>query len=206
LIWQESPPSVPLHGKNLLDGSTEDTKYIFAARDKMDETHDAMRAIRSKEYKLIHNLMPERAYCQFNRYKEANYPVLAELNALNMKGELPPEMAAFMTPVKPEFELYDLRKDPFELKNLANDPSYADIKTELLFQLNSWCENVIHDQGVSEAFKTGGWPSDYPTKSLEEWEYILELWKPWVFREPGEKAEHPGEEISRSQLIEVPGY
>jgi len=199
-------PPHPLHGKNLLNGSTKETKYIFAARDKMDETRDAMRTIRSKEYKLIHNLMPERAYCQFNRYKEANYPVLAELNVLYMKGELPPEKAAFMAPVKPEFELYDLTNDPYEINNLADDPHYAEIKTELLSQLQNWRENVIQDQEVSEVFKTGGWPSDYPTKTLEEWEYILELWKPWVFREPGEKAEHPGGEISKSQLIEVPGY
>ena len=54
--------------------------------------------------------MPERPYCQFNRYKEASYPVLALLNVLNLKGELSPQEAAFMAPTKPEFELYELEK------------------------------------------------------------------------------------------------
>ncbi|MEM0969959.1 MAG: sulfatase, partial [Verrucomicrobiota bacterium] len=53
-------PPVPLHGVSLLGPAIADRKYVFAARDKMDETHDAMRAIRSRDFKLIHNLMPER--------------------------------------------------------------------------------------------------------------------------------------------------
>ena len=192
----------PLHGKNILDKSTNKRKYIFAARDKMDETHDAMRVIRSKEYKLIHNLMPERAYCQFNRYKEASYPVLAELNILNMKGELPPEQAAFLAASKPEFELYDMVKDPDELKNLADDPKFTKAKEELLKELNNWRENVIKDKGVSEEFRAGGWPSTYPTRTLEEWEHMLELWKPYVFREPGAKVQRPDKELAKTQLAD----
>ena len=56
----------PIHGKNLFDKEIEKRQYIFAARGKMDNTHDAIRAIRSKVFKL----MPERAYLQFNYYKE----------------------------------------------------------------------------------------------------------------------------------------
>ncbi|NQU51278.1 MAG: sulfatase [Bacteroidetes bacterium] len=199
-------PPHPLQGKNLLDESTDNRKYIFAARDKMDETHDAMRAIRSKEFKLIHNLMPERAYCQFNRYKETSYPVLAELNVLNMKGEMPPEQAAFMAATKPEFELYDMINDPYELNNLADNSDYKKLKEELLKELNNWRENVIKDKGVTSEFKTSGWQADYPTRTLEEWEHVLELWQPWVYREPGKKVEHPGKEIAKTNLEVVPGY
>ena len=172
----------------------------------MDDTHDAMRVIRSKEYKLIHNLMPERAYCQFNRYKETSYPVLAELNVLNMKGKLPPEQAAFMASTKPEFELFDLKNDPYEINNLAENPEYADIKSELLKELNNWRENVINDNGVTDEFRKGGWPADYPTRTLEQWEQVLELWKPYVFRQPGENIERPDKEFQKTQLVEVPGY
>jgi hypothetical protein len=47
------------HVKSLLGEAVKQRRYIFAARDKMDETHDAMRAIRSRDFKLILNLMPE---------------------------------------------------------------------------------------------------------------------------------------------------
>ncbi len=180
-----------LHGANLLDGSTLDRKYIFAARDKMDSTHDAMRAVRTRNFKLIHNLMPERAYCQYNNYKERSYPVLALLNVMNLKGELTPEQALFMAPHKPEFELFDLKNDPWELKNLADNSDYKGVKDALLAELTNWRENVIHDQGVKEQFRNGGWPATYPTKTLEEWEATLEKFKPWVFREPGVDMEQP---------------
>jgi arylsulfatase A-like enzyme len=180
-----------LHGANLLDGSTQDREYVFAARDKMDSTHDSMRAIRSRNFKLIHNLMPERAYCQYNNYKERSYPVLALLNVMNMKGELTPEQTLFMAPSKPEFELFDLRIDPWEVINVADDPAYAETKEKLLAELNNWREHVIYDKGVSEEFRYGGWPANYPTKTLKEWEETLELFKPWVFRAPGVEMEHP---------------
>ncbi len=184
-------PGYDLHGLNLLNGETNDRKYVFAARDKMDSTHDAMRAVRTRNFKLIHNLMPERAYCQYNNYKERSYPVLALLNVMNLKGELNADQAKFMADHKPEFELYDLQNDPWELNNLSDNADFLDIKNELLSVLNDWRENVIKDEGVSEDFRNGGWPSTYPTKSLEEWETTLELFRPWVFRQPGEKMEHP---------------
>ena len=132
--------------------------------------------------------------------------MLALLNVLNMKSELPPEQAGFMAPFKPEFELYDLKNDPYEIKNLADDPKYQAVKTKLLKELNSWRENVIKDQGVTGEFRRGGWPSTYPTRTLEEWEHVLELWKPWVFRSPDSKMEHPGKEIAKTHLVDVPGY
>lgn len=210
---------VPLHGKSLFSDNVKNRKHVFAARDKMDETHDSMRAIRSNRYKLIHNLMPERAYCQFNRYKEGAYPALAAMNIMNMKGELTPAQAAFLAPTKPVFELFDLKKDPYEIKNLADDPKYKKIKGELLSKLEDWRENVIFDEGVADSFRgeniypetcptstvddwveankdnydflAYGWPAWYPTRTLEEWEEALETWKPYVNRGASEKYPRP---------------
>ncbi|MDF1812220.1 MAG: sulfatase [Verrucomicrobiales bacterium] len=206
-------PSVPLHGRSLFSDEVKNRKYVFAARDKMDETHDAMRAIRSKDHKLILNLMPERPWCQYNRYKEGAYPVLAEMNILNLQGKLTPEQAAFMAPSKPDIELFDLQKDP------ANDPAYAEVKAELLAELEKWRKEVIHDKGVTKDFRAEGifpetnpvsvlddwaeanvanydfnlygWPAWYPTRNLEEWEKARKTWEPWVFRSPTEKMARP---------------
>ncbi len=189
-------PGYRLHGKDLLGSEVRKREYIFAARDKMDGTHDAMRMIRSRQYKLIHNLMPERAYCQFNRYKESTYPMLALMNVMNIKKELNPVQAAFMAATKPEFELYDVVADPHETVNLAQDPAHAQALGKLEVALEEW-RAEIKDQGVSEEFRRGGWSAKYPTRSLEEWEDILELWKPYVFRDPGSKMEHPGVKFPR---------
>jgi arylsulfatase A-like enzyme len=168
------PQSV--QGHDLLAPSATPREFVFAGRDKMDDTHDAMRAVRSKDFKYILNLMPERAYCQFNDYKERSYPGLAVLNVLHLEGKLPPEQDAFMQPSKPAEELYDLRKDPHELNNVAGDPAYASVLQSLRAELDRWRKSV-GDQGVTEQFRKGGWPSRYPTRSLAEWRRILAEWE-----------------------------
>lgn len=169
-------PLHELYGRYLFGKDLPARQYIHFNRDKMDNTHDAMRAVRGDRYKLIHNLMPERAYCQLNEYKERQYPVLALMNVLNMKGQLNPIQARFMAPSKPEFELYDLQSDPYEINNLADDPQYAATKAELLREINRWRE-AVNDVGVTEDFRRGGWSSEYPTKSLQQWQGILDEWK-----------------------------
>lgn len=210
---------VPLHGKSLFSDDVKQRKYTFAARDKMDTTHDAMRSIRSKDHKLILNLMPERAWCQFNFYKESAYPELAEMNVLNLQGKLTSEQAAFMAPSKPEVELFDLRSDPHEVHNVADHPQYADVKAEMLAKLQKWRDEVIHDSGVSDVFRakdifpatcptptvgewvqdnaknydlnTTGVPGWYPTRTLEEWQKVRDLWQDWVFRSPDSHMKRP---------------
>lgn len=212
-------PPVPLHGKSLFSQEVKQRKYVFSARDKMDETHDSMRAIRSKDYKLIQNLMPERPWCQYNRYKEGAYPMLAAMNVMNLKGQLTPEQAIFMAPRKPEIELFDMRADPHEINNLADDPKHAKVKAELLAELDAWRKNVIHDQGVTDEFRAlnvfpkmnpdstvnewvtnneqkydfnkSGWPAWYPTRTLQEWEKAQALWEPYVFRGPTDSVRRP---------------
>ncbi|MCM2369723.1 sulfatase family protein [Aporhodopirellula aestuarii] len=212
-------PPVPLHGANLLGDEVAKREYVFAARDKMDETHDAMRAIRSKDYKLILNLMPERPWCQYNRYKESSYPVLAEMNVLHLTGKLTPEQDRFFAPTKPQVELFDLRQDPHEVHNVADDPTYQDVKSKMLAELENWRTNVIDDQGVSDEFRAvgvfpdhcptatvdewtvanetnydfeaSGWPAWYPTRTLEEWQKARAAWEPWVFRDPESKMKRP---------------
>ncbi|MCK0189965.1 sulfatase [Arenibacter sp. F20364] len=183
-------PKHPLQGKNLFEEASKNREYIFAARDRMGGTHDAMRTIRSKKYKLIHNLMPERAWLQYSGYKEDMYPMLAEMNVMYMEGKLNKDQAKFFAPNKPEFELYDIEKDPYELNNLAYDLHYGDIKDKLLAELYNWREQ-IKDKGVSQDFREGGLSSKYPTRTLEEWKERYETWKPWVFREPKSKEKHP---------------
>jgi len=173
------PPS--MQGKDLLDLANAPRRYIFAGRDKMDDTHDAMRAVRSQDYEYILNLMPERAYAQFNSYKESEYPGLALMNVLHLEGKLPPAQDAFMQPNKPREELYDVRADPDEVHNLAADPASAGVLKELRDALGQWRQSV-GDPGVSEDFRDSGWSPTYPTRPLSEWKPILSAWEDYVLR------------------------
>jgi len=165
-----------MQGRDLLDPSTPQRDYVFTARDKMDDTHDAMRACRDKRFKYILNLMPERAYCQLNEYKEKQYPLLALLNVMHLKGQLSEVQDRFMQPTKPKEELYDVVADPYETKNLADDPKCAADLERMRKALDDW-RKMVGDEGVTEEFRKGGWPSTYPTHSLEEWEARLKEWE-----------------------------
>ncbi len=169
-------PEHELQGLYLFGDQLPSRTYIHFNRDKMDDTHDAMRAVRGDRFKLIQNLMPERAYCQLNEYKEQQYPMLALMNVLNMQGKLNPAQARFMAASKPEFELYDLQNDPHEINNLADDAQHAAVKEELLTEIKRWQEEM-HDIGVTDEFRKGGWPATYPTKTLEEWQSVLDEWE-----------------------------
>lgn len=210
---------VPLHGYSLFSKDIAARKYLFAARDKMDKTRDSMRAIRSQDHKLILNLMPERPWVQFSRYKEGAYPILAEMNVLHLQGKLTPEQDAFFAPSKPEIELFDLKKDPHEVHNVAADPAYAQVKSEMLAELENWRKNVILDQGIDDEFRGKGifpnatpdvkvddwveanadkydfdkygYPAWYPTRSLAEWEKARALWEPYVFQAPDANIPQP---------------
>jgi arylsulfatase A-like enzyme len=187
------PAPKNLQGRDILASATPPRRYVFAGRDKMDDTHDAMRAVRSKEFKYIVNLMPERPYCQFNDYKERQYPGLALMNVLHLEGKLPPEQDAFMQPTKPPEELYDLRKDPHELHNVAKDPANAAVVQEMRAELDKW-RAAVGDPGVSDEFRKGGWSSKYPTRTLAEWKAILAQWEDHVLRNgPTPKIAMPGD-------------
>ena len=43
------------------------------------------------------------------------------------QGTLTPPQRALLAPTKPEWELYDLARDPWELDNCVDDPTHADL-------------------------------------------------------------------------------
>lgn len=139
--------SIPdyMQGRGFLSEKAEPRAYVFAMRDRRDETVDRIRAVRTQDFKYIRNFYPERPYTQFNAYKKQAYPVLTLMQVMQKRGQLTPEQARFMAPTRPAEELYDLRKDPHELYNLAEQEAYQDKVEELRIVLNDWLAEA--DQG-----------------------------------------------------------
>lgn len=139
-------PPRHLQGYPFLGRGKEARKYVFAARDRCDETVDRIRCVRSARYKYIRNYYPDRPYTQFNAYKKLQYPVLTLLHVLDEQGRLTPEQARFMSPTRPHEELYDLQWDPFELHNLAGSEDHRTILREHSQKLDEWIK-ATDDQG-----------------------------------------------------------
>ncbi len=140
----EPPPH--MQGKVFLGKAAERREYVFAARDRCDETVDRIRCVLDGRFKYIRNFMPERPYTQFNAYKESFYPDLPLMEVLHSEGKLGPGPERFMAPCKPAEELYDLREDPFELHNLAGLKEGGKPLLRLRAVLARWIEET-KDQG-----------------------------------------------------------
>jgi len=104
---------------------------IYAARDRMDETYDCIRALRDKKYKYIRNFMPYLTRGQIINYMDQT-PILKEMRRLHAAGELKPgPQMQFFEPTKPVHELYDITRDPYEVHNLADDPALRQVRDRM---------------------------------------------------------------------------
>lgn len=137
-----------IQGRNLFDESLKPRIAIFAARDRCGDAFDRIRCVRTKQFKYIRNFEPQRPYTTISSYKKLSYPVLTLMEVLSEKGELTPVQSRFLEDSRPAEELYDLRSDPHETINLANDAKYSGELKALRQQLEQWIEET-KDQGAN---------------------------------------------------------
>ena len=135
-----------MQGRDMLAHDRKERDYIVAARDRCDETVDRIRCVRTRRYKYIRNYYPDRPYTQQNIYKDNSYPTLWLMRELFREGKLTPEQALFMAPQRPSEELYDLERDPHELRNLADSSEHKSVLRRLSGNLDEWIWET-KDQG-----------------------------------------------------------
>jgi uncharacterized sulfatase len=142
-------------------------KYVFAARDRMDERYDVIRAVRDKRFKYIRNFMPHLPYAQPIAYMDL-MPTMREWRRLHGESRLNDLQALFFRETKPIEELYDTDADPHEVHNLAEDSRYRDKLKELRDRLAEWMAvtgdlGLIPEPILDEAQRPGAkWSSTAP--------------------------------------------
>ena len=72
----------------------------------------------------IRNYLNERPHLQPNGYKDGKQ-ILIRMKELFNQGKLDQIQSQIYATKRPKEELYDLRNDPWEIKNLASDEKYA---------------------------------------------------------------------------------
>ena len=116
-----------------------------------------IRSIRSKKYKYILNLNHNQIFNNILTAEDYGRPSF-------LRDEMIPPMFIYRSWIKnakdkyelewvksyqkrPNEELYDLEKDPFEKNNIANQPVYNDVKKDLKEKLKIWMEQQ-GDKGI----------------------------------------------------------
>jgi uncharacterized sulfatase len=115
--------------------------YLFAARDRMDETFDRIRSVHDGRFHYLRNFHPELPYAQAILYME-EMPTMKAWRRLHAEGRLSAAQDLFFAPSKPAEELYDLEADPDEVSNLAGDPRQQAKLAEMRSALDRWIEQT----------------------------------------------------------------
>ncbi|MFD7500190.1 sulfatase [Streptomyces sp. NPDC059850] len=104
----------------------EDERLLFTGKTYHD-SYDPMRAVRSERYKYIRNFV-SGPMLRLSQDLEHS-PTRRGLG----DGHLRP---------RPEEELYDLCRDPWEQENVADDPSYEKVRGALAQRLDRWMSDT----------------------------------------------------------------
>ena len=93
--------------------------YVFAARDRIDETVVRLRSVHDRRFHYIRNFTAGAGFPTLNRYKEKCFLVKPLMRQMAAAGTLTGPAADLMQPFPTEI-LYDTQEDPHEIHNLAN--------------------------------------------------------------------------------------
>ncbi|HEX9186360.1 MAG TPA: sulfatase/phosphatase domain-containing protein, partial [Vicinamibacteria bacterium] len=140
-------------------------EYVFAARDRMDELTDAVRAARDGRYKYVRNYRPDLPHYQDLAYRR-QMAAMKELLRLREEGRLEGVEAQWFRPTKAEEELYDTQADPHEVTNLAAQPAYRPHLDRLRAALDAWLVEIGDRPGRSEReLREEMWPGGTQPKT-----------------------------------------
>jgi uncharacterized sulfatase len=131
-----------MHGRAFLGPQTRPRAEVFSAADWYGGVARLKsRSIRTQRYKYIRNFNTALSvHSASTEYRKSCHPMYHLVELLAERGELSPLHKSLLLDPLPEEELYDLRQDPHELKNIAADPAFAALKQQLRHRLTSWIE------------------------------------------------------------------
>ncbi|RKX41375.1 MAG: heparan N-sulfatase [Verrucomicrobia bacterium] len=110
-------------------------RFVFSEHNWHD--HEALeRMVRSKDYLYVVNDRPRFANCgpaDSNRSDSQR-----DLNSRVDSGELTPEQKDIFLAPRPREELFDLKTDPEQFRNVAADPDHAEALREIRRVMQRW--------------------------------------------------------------------
>ena len=120
--------------------------YVFAARDRMDTEYDMMRSARDASFLYIRNFSPELPYAGHITYRNQS-AIMQEWLRMQAAGQLSGPAALWMRTSRPPEELYDVRRDPHQIENIAAEPAHRATLERMRAAVLEWMTR-IGDQGL----------------------------------------------------------
>jgi N-sulfoglucosamine sulfohydrolase len=131
---------VPVHMQGipfLGDQLGEPRDAVFAARDRVDESYDMIRSVRTKNCLYIRNYYPNEPFPIWVPYLN-KMPIFQEMLRLDAEGKLSGPQKSWMAYSRPPEELYNVANDPFQIHNLVDDPGMKVTLFDMRELLDKW--------------------------------------------------------------------
>jgi arylsulfatase A-like enzyme len=168
-----------IQGRDILAKDYQLREEVFAARDRCDETVERIRCVRTDQYLYIRNFHPKRPHLQPNAYKDGK-TIVQRLRELHADGKLDPLSEKLLfSPERPAEELYDWKADPWQVKNLADDPAHKATLEKLRTDLDKWIVDT-GDKGPESDAMYDSDMQEYLGKGNPEVEKNIALMKQWA--------------------------
>lgn len=158
------------------DAAKAPRKYVFGARDRVDEAFDTARSVRDARWLYIRNYRPHLSWGPPESYSDTS-PFRAELLTDAAAGRLGKGPTSWLAPTRTPEELYDTQADPYQIKNLAGDPAHRAVLKRMRTTLHDWLieirdasfvseEEVMHHTGGSSPYTWVRKGDDYPLERI----------------------------------------
>ena len=148
-------PPRHLQGTPFLGPEAEQREYIFATRDRYDESYDMIRAVRDQRYKYLRNEYRQTSL-PFLPYQFRHASSQELMGAMNDGTLTDKEQELFLEPRPPE-ELYDCEADPWEQENLAKSPEHREILLRMRGELEQWMLRYDRFGSIDETAMLHAW-------------------------------------------------
>jgi arylsulfatase A-like enzyme len=127
----------PFLGHFALDRDDYRHGHAYANADRFDETYDRSRTVSDGRFRYTRHFLPELPYLIPNAYRD-RLPMTADLRGLEQTGPQRPEQWQLAAARRPSEELYDSRSDPWEVRNLVDQPEHRERLDALRARLGEW--------------------------------------------------------------------
>jgi len=163
-----------MEGRSFLGPHAERADVVVGVADRMDAAPGFGRSIRDPRFRYVRNFLPWIDGDDLPDYA-SGVPITGELRASRAAGTLPPGATWFARTKRPAEELYDVTRDPDQLRDLATDPAHAADLGRLRGSLRAWMRST-RDTGIlpeailrREARQAGSeWAIFHPSGSPQE--------------------------------------
>ena len=136
LAWAGISQPKWMEGQDLFGEKLVPREFVATARDRCDHTIDRIRSIRTDRFRFTRNYMLDRVLLQ-PQFRDPK-PFVVSLHKAYADGSLDPKLSEIYFGERPFEELYDVKADPHQLKNLIDDPEYADQAARHRKLLDGW--------------------------------------------------------------------